>query len=798
MAPKVASSRKATEEPEAKKAKVEESKVEKKEEVKEDDKFQEPDAKTDSRPALKEKIQFHTEDTTLNLVQTLGGKLLTSLNEGGMSCFIAGARANVSQKAGRYMFEVKIVETLDAGQSGKHGRPLLKIGFSPASSSLFQDAGTVAFDSDGTFQADKKKQTVANGRIAKSQVAAVVLNLDSKSPNFNTIALYRDGIAVGSPMPLPDDIKGQPLFPHISFKNCTVAINFGPTAMKELPFKCRMLQSAAASDCSVVPSKEPKNGKYEVVLPVAFPDQGTFDWLDLYLEKNPQYVELSDRKLVQWANASGMYAQGGKGQSNDKPNLNLGISGQDGNSLRRVINSVAPLVPRNYLVMEVKSNLIAAERGALLKKFNYSCYKKIAHVVMGEPNSEFKEVVQKKLLKDKQTKADNAWKLKKADLERKKAADKRKKEAEKAKKEAEKKKAAEKKAKEAAEGAEEKKEDEPMEEDKEEPEEPEEEQPVVELDDGEKQMSFMPKSTPDLTSQVMLSSYSKFTAPEEEEDFDEIRYEWQKGEKAKDYLKTWVAEKKLTTRVDDIKPGPDFKKKTNEFEALLKGWQEKLKAFKSSSKKKGEVDVDLDIFTVSDVNDVGNGSPLFQLFTFEDWELVKLRFQLALLIWSFKKDTNDPDRIGIPLDHLSFYYNKYYSKAMNCKQYGVDDVKDVLAFIKDIVSIKDKLVIGELADDLDNFDIFVKLTEEQRRERARRIEAGDETARLKFTPPAEPKAAPKPAPKPEAKPATSIAGTPAPKAGATPASGKLGATPAPKAAATAGKGGKKGGIVGLK
>merc|ERR1719311_738232 len=100
---------------------------------------------------------------------------------------------------------------------------------------------------------------------------------------------------------------------------------------------------------------------------------------------------------------------------------------------------------------------------------------------------------------------------------------------------------------------------------------------------------------------------------------------------------------------------------------------------------------------------------------------------------------------------------------MNCKQYGVDDVKDVLAFIKDIVSIKDKLVIGELADDLDNFDIFVKLTEEQRRERSRRIEAGDETARLKFTaPPAA--AAPKPAPKAEAAKAGAKA-TPAPKAG---------------------------------
>jgi len=39
-----------------------------------------------------------------------------------------------------------------------------------------------------------------------------------------------------------------------------------------------------------------------------------------------------------------------------------------------------------------------------------------------------------------------------------------------------------------------------------------------------------------------------------------------------------------------------------------------------------------------------------------------------------------------------------------------------------------------LEEDLANNNIFVQLTEEYRRERTRRIEAGDETARLKFSP----------------------------------------------------------------
>merc|ERR1719324_1256610 len=75
--------------------------------------------------------------------------------------------------------------------------------------------------------------------------------------------------------------------------------------------------------------------------------------------------------------------------------------------------------------------------------------------------------------------------------------------------------------------------------------------------------------------------------------------------------------------------------------------------------------------------------------------------------------------------------------------------------IPDTVSTKDGVLSAQLADDLDGFDIFVKLAEEHRRERQRRIDAGDETARLKFQPPTEPKqvAETKTAAKPADKPA---------------------------------------------
>merc|ERR1711966_118178 len=429
----------------------------------------------------------------------------------------------------------------------------------------------------------------------------------------------------------------------------------------------------------------------------------------------------------------------------------------DAPSLRKAVMSIAPLVPRNYLAMKVKDNLMSSERKQILKRFNYPHYKKIAHVVMGEPGKEYKATIQQKLLKEKQTKSDNAFNNKKKELDRKKASEKKKKEVAKQRKEMVKKKKQaiyEKKVKEAEAKGEDPPEPEPVEEEVEEKEEEEvaeAEPPTVELTDEEKAINFLPKSTPDLTPIVMNQSFGKFTTPEEDEGFDDVKFEWFKGPKATDYLKKWVLEKKLTTRVDDIKPGATFKEKSQEFEKLLKDWQEKLKAFKASKKKSADEAQDIDLFTVTDINDVGNGSPLYENFTFEDWMLVKTRFHFALLIWSFKKDTGDDDRTGIPLEHVGFYFQKYYGAAL---------------------SAKNKLLVTNLNDDFDsmaNFDIFVKLTEEQRQERGRRIEAGDETARLKFVAPAETKQAPKAAAKAEA-------------------TGKLGATPAPKA--SAGKGGK--------
>merc|ERR1712151_85618 len=258
---------------------------------------------------------------------------------------------------------------------------------------------------------------------------------------------------------------------------------------------------------------------------------------------------------------------------------------------------------RNYVVFEIKNNLVEDQRKALLDKFPSHSFKKIAQVSLGEPNAEFVAKTHEELLKIKQNKSDKAFRAEQAEKRRQKQAEKRKKDAEKAakkrakeaekkKKEAEKaKKAAEKakKAAEAKEGDEEKKEEEEKEEDEEpepmseeEPEEEkEEEPPKVELDDEENATKFRTKR-PDITFQDHDTNFDKFSMPDKAEGFDELRFSWADGKKSKEYLKNYVIEKKISSRVNGLKPSPWFREKVAAWEKAVANWHAKVKAYRGA------------------------------------------------------------------------------------------------------------------------------------------------------------------------------------------------------------------------
>merc|ERR1719198_2167583 len=153
------------------------------------------------------------------------------------------------------------------------------------------------------------------------------------------------------------------------------------------------------------------------------------------------------------------------------------------------------------------------------------------------------------------------------------------------------------------------------------------------------------------------------------------------------------------------------------------------------AKKDEEVEInaeDVDVFSVEDVKDLGNGEPLFAKFAYEDWTLLELRFELHLLCHAFQKDLNDPERPRFPVDHTDFYYQKYFKKQLSPKDMGMKDMTALLELVAGTVIVdKEQMLEAQLSEDTP-MENFVKLTEEHRRERDRRLDAGDETAKLKF------------------------------------------------------------------
>jgi len=137
-----------------------------------------------------------------------------------------------------------------------------------------------------------------------------------------------------------------------------------------------------------------------------------------------------------------------------------------------------------------------------------------------------------------------------------------------------------------------------------------------------------------------------------------------------------------------------------------------------------------DVFLAPDVCNIRDGKPLFSSFSFEDWALLSLRFEIHLMIHSFRKDSKKNPDIN-PLQ-IAICYNMYFKKVLNPINYGMRDMDEVLAMIDDTVVASSEAVDSQLTDSLHSNDIFVRLTEEGRRVRQRRIDGGDQAAVLKF------------------------------------------------------------------
>merc|ERR1711920_1011275 len=153
----------------------------------------------------------------------------------------------------------------------------------------------------------------------------------------------------------------------------------------------------------------------EILFPVAIPDQGLFDYMDQFLDENPKYLEISDRKLLAWAASRGVKRQSAWPASNDKPGMNFGIPSMDDFSAQKALMAVVPALKRDVICMELNANLQAAERARALNRFPVSDFKRVAVVAMGEPTDAYKARIHKIILDEKIEKAEKEWKKRQAE-----------------------------------------------------------------------------------------------------------------------------------------------------------------------------------------------------------------------------------------------------------------------------------------------------------------------------------------------------------------------------------------------
>merc|ERR1712217_452890 len=134
-----------------------------------------------------------------------------------------------------------------------------------------------------------------------------------------------------------------------------------------------------------------------------------------FLEENKDYTDLTDRAIQNWAEKSGIVrtAQG-----------TTGIAALDDGSVQKVLHKVAPIQKRNYVLLDVKANLVPDERKALFAKWKASGFKRTAAVMMGEPPKAFINRSQELILKQKQAAADVEFRKKQDEEKRKRQLEK--------------------------------------------------------------------------------------------------------------------------------------------------------------------------------------------------------------------------------------------------------------------------------------------------------------------------------------------------------------------------------------
>lgn len=144
-----------------------------------------------------------------------------------------------------------------------------------------------------------------------------------------------------------------------------------------------------------------------------------------------------------------------------------------------------------------------------------------------------------------------------------------------------------------------------------------------------------------------------------------------------------------------------------EWQQAFQGWRSTQRARKNPG-----------MTQVNDVSHVGADVPFFSKFRYEDWALLRLRFELNLLL---QLALDEPGTLGLPtmsLQNLQKKCHQVSQKHFNVSAYGFHDFSDLAELIKD--TIKFNVVTGMVESQLSHSTViatFLKLTEAGRKQR---------------------------------------------------------------------------------
>jgi hypothetical protein len=353
----------------------------------------------------------------------------------------------------------------------------------------------------------------------------------------------------------------------------------------------------------------PADGKYRLVVPVGFPDQGTYDFLDEEFypaEAKTKFFEVSDRALNEWCALSGVRDKGTKNDRQalacrDRPYLHYGIRAIDDGTLRDAVRELAHVRKRHVVLMHVRENLLAAERRKHVAQFGQDLREAV--VAVGPPSAAFKEVMVKRAKKEKANKKRLAVQAeirqKKAERERKAADRKRAAEKVAAAKKAQREEAKKKAEAEGVEVDEEALDDEDKGEvedgDDDDDEELVEEEVLSDAMSEDETMVFPSHKHPDIAAETLEKAFTLFSLPQEDEGFQAIKYMWLPREDGEKWLAERVVRKKQTVLIPSFAPSAEvraaiatFAEQKTQWRKKQEEWNTKLAAMEKKEKLEDE------------------------------------------------------------------------------------------------------------------------------------------------------------------------------------------------------------------